>query len=80
MYSDVQNLYIHTMMTTPSFKAMFKRIKFNDAVANVLIDTEGIDSMTKLDNITATRASKLTKSIRSPGGMGMGAHVTEGER
>ena len=78
MYSDVQNLYIHTMTTTPSFKAMFKRIEFSNATANVLVDTERIDTMAKLAKLTAGRASKFVKDIRSTGGTGAGTHVTEG--
>ena len=66
------------MTTTPSFKAMFKRIKFSNAAANVLVDTEGIHAMAKLVKITATRASKLAKATRSPGGMGTCTHVTKG--
>ena len=57
---------------------MFKRIKFSDAVANVLVDTEEIDTMTKLAKITAARASKLAKAICFPGGTYAGTHVTEG--
>ena len=66
------------MTTKPCFKAMFKRIEFSDAVANVLVDTEGIDTMTKLAKITSARASKLAKATCFPGGMGTGTHMTEG--
>ena len=58
---------------------MFKQIKFSNAVAIVLVDTEEIDSMAKLARITTTRASKLAKAICSPGGgAGAGTLVTEG--
>ena len=57
---------------------MFKRIRFGDAAANVLVDREGIDTMEKRAKNTATRASKLVKAIRSPGGTGVGTHMTEG--
>ena len=66
------------MTTKPMFKGMFKRIKFSDAAATVLVDTEGIDTMAKLANITSAKASKLAKAICSPGGAGSGTHVTEG--
>ena len=66
------------MTTKANFKVMFKRVEFNDAADVVLVDMEGIDSMVKLARITTTRASKLGKAIRSPGGSGAGTHVTKG--
>ena len=66
------------MPTKTNFKAMFKRIEFSDAAAVVLVDTEGIDTMAKLAKITSVRASKLAKAVRSPGGEGVGTHVTKG--
>ena len=57
---------------------MFKWVKFSDAMATVMVDTEGIDTMAKLAKITSTRASKLAKAIRSTGETGAGTHVTEG--
>ena len=66
------------MTTKPMFKAIFKQIKFSNAAATVLVDTEEIDAMAKLAKITSKRASKLAKAIRSPGGTGAGTHVTEG--
>ena len=66
------------MTTKPSFKAMFKWIKCSNAAANVLVNTEGIDTMATLAKIAGARASKLAKSICSPGRTGAGTHVTEG--
>ena len=57
---------------------MFKRIKSSNVAVNVLVDTEGIDTMAKLAKITSARASKLAKVVRSPGGTGAGTHVTKG--
>ena len=65
-------------MTKPSFKAMFKRIKFSNVAANVLAGIEVIDTMAKLAKITAVGASKLAKAICSPRRTGVGTHVTEG--
>ena len=66
------------MTTKPNFKAMFKRIEFTNAAANILVKTEGIDTMANLAKITSARASKLAKAIRSPGGAGVDTHVTKG--
>ena len=65
------------MSTVANYKTMFTRLGFSVAAAKVLVDTEGINSMAKLAKITSARALKLTKAVRSPGGMGAGVHVTE---
>ena len=61
-----------------AFKAMYKAIGFSDDAATKLTDTEVVDSMPNLSCITSARASKIYKSIRSPGGVGAEVHVTEG--
>ena len=66
------------MTTKVSFKAMYKAIGFSDDSATDLTNTEVVDSMPKLSCITSARASKICKAIRSPGGAGVGVHVTEG--
>ena len=66
------------MTTKPMFKAMFKRIEFSNGAATVMVDTKGIDTMTKLAKSTSTGASKLANGICSTGGTGTGTHVTEG--
>ena len=48
------------MTTKPNFK-------LSDAMAIVLVDTEGIKSMAKLSGITTARFSKLAKAICFPG-------------
>ena len=68
---------IRTMTTKFAFKAMYKAIGFSDDVSIELTDTEVVDSMPKLSRITSARASKIWKSIRSPGGEGAGVHFTE---
>ena len=47
---------------------MIKQIEFTEPAAAVLVDTEGIDTMTKLAKITSPRVSKLAKAICSPVG------------
>ena len=66
------------METKVAFKAMYKAIRFSNDAATKPTDTEVVDSMPKLSNITSTRASKIWKAIRSPGGAGAWVHVTEG--
>ena len=66
------------MMSKVAFKAMYKAIGFSDDSATKMTDTEVVDSMLKLFRITSTRASKICKTIRSPGEVGAGVHATEG--
>ena len=66
------------MTTKVSFKAIYKAIEFSNDAATELTYMEVVESMPKLYPITSARASKICKSIRSPGGAGAGVHVTKG--
>ena len=70
--------HIRTMTTKVVFKAMYKAIGFSDNAATKLNNTAFVDSTSKLSNITSALASKICKTIRSPGGAGVGGHVIEG--
>ena len=60
------------------YVGMFKRMTFCKEAALELVQTEQINSRNKLERSTDVRVSKICKAIRSPGGGGNGAHVTEG--
>lgn len=47
------------MKTTVVFKAMYRRLGILDTGSDELTDTEGLDSMSKLERITEARASKI---------------------
>ena len=66
------------MTAKVDFKAMYKAIGFSDDATTELTDTEVVESMPKLSRITSACASKICMAIRSPGGAGVGVHVTEG--
>ena len=57
---------------------MYKAIGLSDDAVTELTDTEVVDSMPELSRITSARASNIYKAIHSPGGAGVGVHVTEG--
>jgi hypothetical protein len=52
-------LNILAMTSKPNVKVVFKQIKFSDTVANILVNTKGIDTMAKPDRITSLGASTI---------------------
>ena len=68
------------MTTKSAFKAMYKAIGFSDDASTKLNDTEVVDSMPKFSHIKSTRASKICKAIRSPGGGAQGYMSQKGRR
>ena len=73
------NAVTQTLSTSDQlFVSMFKRMEFCPEAALELVQTEQLNTRTKLERITEDCASKICKAIRSPGGDGSGAHVTEG--
>ena len=61
-----------------AFDSMYKSIGFSENTATELTNTGVVDFMPKLSRITSARASEIFKSVRSPGGAGVGVHAVEG--
>ena len=72
------NAVTQTLLTSDElYNNMFKRMKFRPEAALELVQTEQLNTRTKLERITEVRASKIFTAIRSPGGGGSGAHYPE---
>ena len=66
------------MTMKAAFDSMYKSIGFSENTATELTNTGVVDFMPKLSRITSARASEIFKSVRSPGGAGVGVHAVEG--